>query len=345
MIAIVADRWSPPAAGGGREHYAHALVAHLRAGGHTVVTLMSGDKLPADASAVLALTPLATATHYQLHGGLLDAAFAGERAAFSSALRRQLYAPALALNQRRQRLLAAESTMLAGATTFMAFSNADAERLAARGVHPSRVRVQRPGVDLSRFRPGDPPSTPDSSLPRPLRLLFVAHNTVLKGLRTAILAVGRARQRGIDASLLVAGRGVGSRERRLIDREGLSAAIRTEGEASPDRLASLYRTADALIHPTFYDPFPRVCIEALASGCPVLTTASCGAAEIVRHGCEGFIVADPRDVDGFAEAIRTVASTSARRLRHAAAALGQQFDDGAHFRDVAEWLAGTSAAR
>ena len=345
MIAIVADRWSPAAAGGGREHYAHALVAHLRARGHTVVTLVPRDTVPVDASAVLALTPVATATHYQLHGGLLDAAFAGERAAYSSALRRHLYAPALALNRRRQRRLAAESTMLAGATALMAFSTADAERLAARGVHPSRVRVQRPGVDLSRFRPDDSPLTPDSPPPRPLRLLFAAHNTVLKGLRTAIRAIGRARRRGIDVSLLVVGRGCGARERRLIDREGLSAVIRTEGEASQDRLASLYRTADALIHPTFYDPFPRVCIEALASGCPVLTTSCCGAAEIVRHGCEGFIVADPLDVDGFAEAIGTLASTSPRRMRQAAASLGQQFDEAAHFRDVIEWLAGSTATR
>jgi glycosyltransferase involved in cell wall biosynthesis len=344
MIAIVADRWDPSAAGGGREHYAQALVAHLRAGGATVVTLQPRDRMPAGASAVLALTPSAGSTHYQLHSGLLEAAFAGERVALQSRVRRTLYSTALALNRRRQRLLAAESIIFDGATALMVFSNADAARLAARGVDASRVLVRRPGVDLCRFHPGDLPIGRESES-RAVRLLFVAHNTVLKGLTTAVLAVGRARQRGIEATLDVVGRGFGPRDRRAIERAGLTAAITAGGAVSPERLADLYRAADALIHPAFYDPFPRVCVESLASGCPVITTRCCGAAEIVRHGCEGFVIDDPQDIDGFATAIEAIATGPRSSIRQAAATLGQRFDERAHFRDVVEWLRHPSVAR
>jgi glycosyltransferase involved in cell wall biosynthesis len=342
MIAIVADRWDAAAAGGGRELYAQALIAHLRAGGATVVTLQPGDRVPPGASAVLALTPSAGATHYQLHSGLLEAAFRGERVALQSRVRRTLYATALALNRRRQQLLAAESTILNGAAALMVFSNADAARLAARAVDSSRVLVRRPGIDLRRFHPRESLVAQQSG-PRAIRLLFVAHNTILKGLATAVLAVGRARQRGVDATLTVVGRGFGPRDRRAIERAGLTTAVAAEGTASPDRLADLYRAADALIHPAFYDPFPRVCVESLASGCPVITTRCCGAAEIVRDGCEGFVIDDPHDIDGFVDAIEAVVTGPRSPMRQAAAALGQRFDELAHFGEVVEWLRHSSA--
>lgn len=42
-----------------------------------------------------------------------------------------------------------------------------------------------------------------------------------------------------------------------------------------------YGMADVLALPTLYDPFPNVVLEALACGLPVMTTPTCGAAEVL----------------------------------------------------------------
>ena len=83
-----------------------------------------------------------------------------------------------------------------------------------------------------------------------------------------------------------------------------------------------YSAADILVHPTFYDSFARVVLEALASGLPVITTRYAGAGWIISEGEEGFVLEDPRDVEDLAEKILYFvdpmrlqkASTAARRL-------------------------------
>ncbi len=41
--------------------------------------------------------------------------------------------------------------------------------------------------------------------------------------------------------------------------------------------------------PTIYEPLSNAVLEALASGLPVVTTTSCGAAELLRGGENGYV--------------------------------------------------------
>jgi UDP-glucose:(heptosyl)LPS alpha-1,3-glucosyltransferase len=66
----------------------------------------------------------------------------------------------------------------------------------------------------------------------------------------------------------------------------------------------LLAAADVFILPTIYDPFSNACLEALAAGLPVITTAQNGFSEIIESGVEGEIVAEPDDVKGLATAIQ-----------------------------------------
>ena len=160
-MLIVTDRWDPER--GGRERYAADLAGFLTAAGEEVNVLCRSRSLrqalavrrDADRSAaVLALSPVREATHYQLHGGLLASAFAAERDSLPSTTRRTLFGAGLALNRRRQRLLADEQRLLAGATALMAFSGAIRRELTDRhGVAPARILLARPGIDLGRFHP------------------------------------------------------------------------------------------------------------------------------------------------------------------------------------------------
>jgi UDP-glucose:(heptosyl)LPS alpha-1,3-glucosyltransferase len=52
----------------------------------------------------------------------------------------------------------------------------------------------------------------------------------------------------------------------------------------------VYAAADVFLLPTLYDPFANVTLEALAAGLPVITSAQNGAAEIMTHETNGFIL-------------------------------------------------------
>jgi UDP-glucose:(heptosyl)LPS alpha-1,3-glucosyltransferase len=364
-VLLVTDRadWSD---GGGRERYSSELVDFLARAGRKVTVLSSSSahadilrpaaaivrplrerRLRATITArrhrdptepVLALAPIGGATHYQLHGGLLTSAFAAERESMQSATRRLLFGPASALNLRRQHLLAGEDRLLSSGTALMAFSNRTArELIATRGVADDRVVVARPGVDLNCFRPLSIPREEGEPRMSRLRLAFVGHNFELKGLRTAILAVAELRRGGTDTTLVVAGRGRQASYVRTAARARVASHVTFVGVLPQHELADLYRDVDALVHPTFYDPFPRVVIEALACGCPVVTSERCGAAEILTDGSEGFVTADPHDVWALAAAIARIHETRGS-MRQAAAVLGARFDAATHFQFTLKWL-------
>jgi glycosyltransferase involved in cell wall biosynthesis len=341
VLLIVADRTS--ATVGGRQQYAADFVDYLSARApHVQVERAALPRRPAfrltPAARVLALSPSRHATHYQLHGGLLASAFSAERESLSSLMRRRFFAAALLLNRRRQRLIAEEAAMLEGAVALMAFSDQAARELAARGVAAQRIRVERPGVNVARFRSAAE-APPGERRDNALGIAFVSHNFALKGLPCAIAALARLRKGGIDATLTVAGAGDRAAARRWAAAALVAEHVDVTGPLTQDRMARLYGASDVLVHPTFYDPFPRVIVEALACGCPVVTTACCGAAEIITPGREGFVIPRPGDPIALSDALAPLAAVATRAaMRRHAAALGRQFDDQTHFRATCDWL-------
>jgi UDP-glucose:(heptosyl)LPS alpha-1,3-glucosyltransferase len=356
-LLMVTDWWDE--AGGGRERYMAELRASLARRGRTVTVLtrneLGGRRLREGinrfrqshpASAVLSAGPTLGATHYQLHSGVHAAAYAAEGEAFDSALRRFCAAPALRLNLRRQRLLRTEEQMFnaVSGTKLMVFSAHSRDELHRLfGLSSDRVALARPGVDLNTFQP---PSATGAGADRPsrpgeVRLLFAGHNFVLKGLRWALEAQAQARRQGIDARMVVAGRGPIRSFSRIAHRLNLAAHVQFAGAVSRDALARLYRDSDLLIHPTFYDPFPRVIVEALASGVPVVTTAACGGSELITPGENGFVVNDPRQVAALTDAIAAVAEPERRAaMGKAAADTGQRLGFETHVDAVVAWLSG-----
>lgn len=72
------------------------------------------------------------------------------------------------------------------------------------------------------------------------------------------------------------------------------------GEIPRDRTSALYRAADVFVLPTLSDGFGITQVEAMAHGCPVVTTPNCG--RVVTDGHDGFVV-PPRNADALAEAL------------------------------------------
>lgn len=105
-------------------------------------------------------------------------------------------------------------------------------------------------------------------------LLFAATNFKLKGLETALRALVHLP----DAVLCVAGKDDETPFRRLASELGVADRLRFLGRCS--QMAALYRSADVLVHPTQWDIFANVCLEALACGTPAVTTRADGFADI-----------------------------------------------------------------
>src|SRR5262249_4723856 len=69
----------------------------------------------------------------------------------------------------------------------------------------------------------------------------------------------------------------------------------------PD-VSRLMRAADFFLSPSRYEPFGLVVLEALASGLPVITASTVGAAALVTPNC-GRVIPDPHDIDSLAVAL------------------------------------------
>lgn len=339
---IVTPRWNPD--GGGRERYAAELADAIGRRGVTAGVLTLGDEARAEreiaewrarrpGAAVLALEAVRGATHYQAHSGVLMDAYAAERWSFPTRMRRAGAGLGLRLNLHRQRRLRRERDVCADpAARVMTFSNRDAASIRRRfGTAADRLVVARPGINRDRFRaPGD------RVFARPVRALFAGHNFQLKGLDAAIRALASA---DCDVTLTVAGGDDPAYCARLARRLGVADRVRFSGPVPIDGMADLYQQSDVLLHPAIHDPFPRVVLEALACGCPVITTTACGASEILSHGQDGWVVEGTDVEHGIARALAALADPDVRRAASRRAAdTGRRFDFDAHVTDVLAWM-------
>jgi len=111
--------------------------------------------------------------------------------------------------------------------------------------------------------------------------------------------------------------------RRRADALGLGGRVVFAG---PQReVRPWYGAVDCFVLPTLYDPFPNAALEAMASGLPVITSSSCGAAEFIVEGDNGF-VCDALDIAALADRMGSIDPATARtmgeRARAGVAGLG-----------------------
>ena len=141
------------------------------------------------------------------------------------------------------------------------------------------------------------------------RVLFVG-TTPGKGLPVLAGAAGRLKPKYPELDFRVAGL--------------ISAAIRERpecrtlnflGKLSWERMKEEYLAADVFVLPTYSEGLAGVVVEALAAGCPVITTR-CAGIEIASM--ENGVLIEPGDADALAGAIETVYRDRPLRTRLAA---------------------------
>lgn len=166
-----------------------------------------------------------------------------------------------------------------------------------------RIVAALPGVSPG-FRPAD-----DGDLaphPRPY-VLTVGQNAPYKNHATAIRGFDLAFPDGTGPDLvLVQRRGPDADAlRSLVRATGLGDRVQFLTPVSDDHLAALYRGAIALLHPSFCEGFGMPLAEAMASGCPVITSNLSAMPEVTGGAA---LLVDPNDPADIAAALRAVAT-------------------------------------
>jgi len=137
-------------------------------------------------------------------------------------------------------------------------------RLIARGVAPERIIILPPAIDPHRFEDPDPPAL---NIPEDRKvILFVGRLSRLKGAETFERIIPRVLERRDDLHFLF----VGSAEKKLSFPQSASEHVTYTSRVSPNDVPGYMATADVLAHPSLTEGVPRVLLEALAVGTPVL---------------------------------------------------------------------------
>lgn len=210
----------------------------------------------------------------------------------------------LMMNRYHRYVMAAERAMYGAPELKAVICNADMvkqEIIQRFGVASEKIHVIYNAINTTQFVPAD--ATVRAALRQKLSLpqhacvmIYVGSGFERKGLAAAIRAVAST-----DRYLLVVGKDKSEKRYRALAAElGCAERIRFVGMQS-DTLP-WYQAADGLLLPTLYDPFPNVILEAMACGLPVITSTTCGGAEFIRQGQNGY-VCDALDIPALRDAV------------------------------------------
>jgi glycosyltransferase involved in cell wall biosynthesis len=155
-----------------------------------------------------------------------------------------------------------------------------------------------------------------------VRMFSVSRIDPRKGLRVLPAVVAALRAAGRDARVDIVGPVTG--DNGAVERNAIVEAARALGVAPQvtlrgpmplDQLMRLYREFDVFVLPTKPgEGIPRVLLEAMANGLPVITTAVAGITSLITHEHNGLLV-DGDAADAIAAAIGRLIDDPALRRR------------------------------
>lgn len=181
------------------------------------------------------------------------------------------------------------------------------------GVDERKVTVIYNGVDHSVFKP-------NGSKPAPFPyILYVGSERPRKNLRRLLAAFARLKRSGgfNDLKLVkvgTPGRSPAFRKSvlRAINDFGLQGEVLFTEHLNDQELAAKYGAARALVYPSLYEGFGLPVLEAMACGCPVITSDVSALPEVAGDAA---LLVDPCDEAALSEAIARLLSDDNLRGR------------------------------
>jgi len=101
--------------------------------------------------------------------------------------------------------------------------------------------------------------------------------------------------------------------------------IRMLGFVADEQLPDLYRAAEVFVYPSLYEGFGMPPVEAMACGCPVISSTRGSLGEVVGNAAA---IVDPENIDSISSVLGLLAGDAAvrERFRQAGLARAKQFD-------------------
>lgn len=202
---------------------------------------------------------------------------------------------------------------LEGADRVIAVSKQTAMEVAEDyGIPPETIAVIFNGVDINRFSPKKSSFTLKEKFGMGFILLYVGRLRMRKGVQYLIKALPLILKERNDVRLVVVGEGEAKGFlKKLAHDVDVDENVMFVGRVLDDYLPAYYASSDVFICPSLYDPFPLVCLEALASGRPIVLTDRVGVKEIVNEDVARIVAA--RNERALARAILELLSDESKR--------------------------------
>lgn len=207
-----------------------------------------------------------------------------------------------------------------------------------------KIRVIYNDVDLQRFNPANKAGYRKKIREKlnikdqDMLLLFIGSGFARKGLAFLIKAMATiCKNDKLPVKLVIAGKGKIENYIEMARKEGIADHIIYTGPV--EQVEELYASSDLFVLPTIYDPFSNACLEALASGIPVVTSLANGAAELLTDQENGYLVKDATDVRALAAAVALFAKSSSKekmqnKARKSAESLVKRYGNIAIYNDI-----------
>lgn len=175
------------------------------------------------------------------------------------------------------------------------------------GVPAARIQVITNGADPTEFAPG---TACRSEFGLPMQGVIALFAGDIRTPRKNLDTVLRALVKAPEVQLAVLGSVDGSPYPRLARQLHVSDRVHFLGFRSD--VNRVMQASDVFIFPSRYEPFGNVVIEAMATGLPIITAVTVGAAAFVTPEC-GFVLPNPEDAVALAAALQTLANDPSLR--------------------------------
>ena len=188
------------------------------------------------------------------------------------------------------------------ADRWVTYGQTSTEYLLSLGVKRKRILQSQNGIDEERFKATEEPAWMIE--PRPV-VLHVGQFIERKGIGSLLEAAAVLQKQGCEFSLLLVGSG---RDKPAIERRAQALGLKNvhfQPAQAPEKMASVYRSADLLVFPTLEDVWGLVANEAVLSGIPVLCSRYAGCAPELFTSENIF---SPEDPNEFARKLRDAIS-------------------------------------
>ena len=175
----------------------------------------------------------------------------------------------------------------------------------------ARINVIHEGVSDAFFAPADPTSLAGLTLP-PDGIPYILSTGKLsprKNIHGLIRAMTSLADKIPHHLVLVGGDGWSVSEvYTLLEQSGMRDRVHLPGFVSDDQLRALYQRASVYVHPSYYEGFGLTLLEAMASGCPVVTSNVYSLPEVAGDAA---LLVDPTSSDDIASSIAAICTDDA----------------------------------